>query len=146
MIASTGSPPATASSGSQRNLPRRAAERISRPVSAASNCAPSPSYRVSARSSSTDTPAIEAPETAGASPARTTSTSGSSGTLAELAPGREGCGHLGVLLARADSGCRDRPHAHGRGEDPIVIGPLGDHRVERRSGADVRGELLEARL
>ena len=113
-------------SGIQRNLPRRAGGAITRPVRSAAKSPAAASCRRSERVSKTSTPVMVASVTAGSRPARTTSTSGSSGTSSgELGPGGERSGHLGLLLAGALAGGDDEARdLDGRVEELAVVGPV----------------------
>src|SRR3954452_7986065 len=142
--ASGRSPPAR---GSHRNLPRRTAARMVRPTRRRSKSSASPSWRRRERCSNTSTPVITAPRTTGSRPARTTSTSGSSGTGLQDAEGREGSGDLGLLLAGALARRGGEvADGDGRPEDPGVVGPARLHRVDGDAHRLAGGDLLQARL
>src|SRR5215210_7427509 len=135
--------------GSHRYFPRRRASVNVRPVSACTKWSAPSRCRRTARGWCTSTVATVRPVTHCARPRRTTSTSGSSGTvgsaLGEGAPGRLGGFLLGCLLRAAAAVA-----VHGAGEDDLggerlrVVGTVvRDHVGGRTEGAGGT-ELLEA--
>src|SRR5215207_2413181 len=82
--------PGTASSGSQRYLPRRCAPASVRPVRRAAKSAEPAAWRRTARGWPTATAATVRPAAQRSSPRRTTSTSGSSGSASPLRAGAVG--------------------------------------------------------
>src|SRR5690606_26978580 len=87
---------------------------------------------------------MRAPTIAGASPARTTSTSGSSGI--HLAPERERGGHLGLLLARARAARRVLAHCHNGGEPTVMVRAGARHLVRGCGRTELLRELLDGGL
>src|SRR4051794_1101532 len=161
------------SSSIQRNLPRRATSRTTAPVSRAAKSTGPASCQRTTRGWSTSTASTRAPITQRARPARTTSTSGSSGTggqtgsdrrgfvgrqeararavLRHGAPERpEGGGGgalLGLLLALAAALAADGgPHEDGGVEGLGVVRTLLGHHVLRDAEVQLCGELLQAGL
>src|SRR4051812_38458311 len=134
------------SSGSQRYFPRRWAAMICRPASRLSKSAAPARCRRTARGCATETRSIVRPTTPRSRPTRTTSTSGSSGTV-ELAPGCFGRLLLGLLLAAAGALAVDRPLDDGGSSERLLVvrAALVDD-VLRDSQAARSGELLQARL
>src|SRR4051812_25776435 len=154
------------SSGSQRYLPRRRAASIRRPVSAAANPAGPRRSRRTGRGCRTSTRTIVAPRTCRSTPARTTSTSGSSGTalvrggrgvageglaeteaLGDLAVRSLRGGLLGLLLRPADAVAVEAlAHADLGGEGLHVVRALVRDDVLGHPEAALGGELLEGVL
>src|SRR4051794_14418223 len=156
------------SSGSQRYLPRRWAASIRRPVRASAKPAGPRRSRRTGRGWSTSTPVIVAPTTWRSRPARTTSTSGSSGTTTGSVLGRDGLrgdglldaegrgdlavrrlggGLLRLLLGAADAVAVQRlAHAHLRGEGLHVVGAVVLDDVLGDAEAVLGGQLLEGGL
>src|SRR6185437_2938524 len=132
------------------NLPRRAAPSTRLPVSNPARSPRTLSWRVMARSSNTSTEETIAPLTTGSSPARTTSTSGSSGTALAFGgrrPGLQCCSHLGVLLAGSLAGrANEAVDRDGGVEGLVVVGAGVGHHILRRRGGVPGREFLQARL
>src|SRR3954454_4142526 len=143
--------PSASASGSHRYLPRRWAAVTVRPVSAATKWSVPSRCRRTARGWCTSTVATVRPATHCASPLRTTSTSGSSGTggsaLRQRPPGGL-CGHLlGSLLRAPGAAAVDGSgEDDGRGEGLGVVGPVVLDHVARRTQTAGRAEFLEAGL
>src|SRR6478735_1044806 len=162
------------SSGSQRYFPRRRADSTRRPASAVANPAGPRGSRRTGRGCSTSTAAMVAPTTWRSRPARTTSTSGSSGTgewsglvgaagggvgrrlgrrvgdtdgAGDLAVRRLGGGLLGLLLGTAHAVAVEAgADAHLRGEGLHVVGALVGDDVLGHSEPVLGGELLQGGL
>src|SRR5690242_853562 len=151
------------SSGSQKYLPRRLGLSKRRPVSAAAKPDGPRGSRRTGRSCSTSTAVTVRPVTWRSSPARTTSTSGSSGTSGRLEAGdrrvldaeasrdlavrRLRGGLLGLLLGAADAvAVQLLTDADLRGEGLHVVGALVLDDVLGDAEAVLGGELLERGL
>src|SRR4051794_8502967 len=149
------------SRGSHRYLPRRRASENVRPVSRATKSSGPARCRRTGRGWSTSTAATGRWSTCASSPRRTTSTSGSSGTLpvrgargggvavlvGERAVRRLGGLLLGLLLRATDTvAVRPVADAHPCGEGLLVVGALVLDQVLGDAELVDRRELLEAGL
>src|SRR6478672_2822748 len=131
------------SSGSQRYLPRRRAALIRRPSSAAAKPAGPRRSRRTGRGWSTSTRVIVAPTTWRSSPARTTSTSGSSGTVSAGSVGHDGAARGargGVLDAEVGGDLAVR--RLGGGLLGLLLRPAHAVAVEGVADPDLGGEGL----
>src|SRR4051812_4005280 len=143
--------PSGSASGSHRYLPRRWAAVNVRPVSAATKWSMPSRCRRTARGWRTSTAATVRPATHCSSPRRTTSTSGSSGTLSALrgqGPPR-GLGGLllgGLLRAAGALAVDGAGQQHRGGEGLRVVGAVVGDRVAGRPEPAAGGELLQAGL
>src|SRR5690625_175876 len=125
-----------------------------RPVSSAANSASPPAWRRTARGEYTSVRVIERPKTCAARPARTVSTSGSSGTRRFLWVGDQKCSVglfggilLGDLLRGALPGA---PHRGAQdqlcGEDSFVVGTGALDLILRGAQSHAGGEFLDRSL
>src|SRR4051795_4483338 len=127
--------PSGSASGSHRYLPRRCAAVNVRPVSARTKCSVPSRCRRTARGGRTSTAATVRPATHCSSPRRTTSTSGSSGTVSALR-GQGLPRGLGGLLLGGLLGAAGPLAVDGLGEEHLggerlgVVGAVVAHLVE----------------
>src|SRR4051794_34954354 len=147
---SLGAPSASAI-GSHRYLPRRCAAVTVRPVSVCTKWSAPSRCRRTARGWRTSTEATVRPATHCSSPRRTTSTSGSSGTVSVLR-GQGLPRGLGGLLLGSLLGAAGPLAVHRVGEEDLggerlrVVGAVVAHLVDRRTDTVGGGEFLEAGL
>src|SRR5688572_7169015 len=159
---------APSSSGTSRNLPIRPASPSRAPRSRSTSA--SAGWRRTVRAPVTTTDVTPRPATSRASPRRTTSTSGSSGTVlegrggrlgrfggsqrgglglgvAQPLPGHPGGGLLGLLLRPALALAPGRPLEHHVGVEAFgVVGAFVAHLVTGHLVEAAGGQLLEAGL